>query len=292
MSIKRFSIYRMENKQKRLQYTEECMTKAVEAVKNGKMSAYRAHKEYGVPRTTLLDKVKGRVPVERKIGADTVLTKEEENLLVKWIFHVSQCGFPITKQQLIDSVQILVKNLDRENNFNNGRPGRKWYEGFLNRHADVSTRVSQNLTNARSNVSEDKIRRWFLEITNYLIEHNYYEITNDPTRLFNCDETAFFLSPKNDKVLVKKGEKAVYTFINNDEKECLTTLVTCNADGKVLPPMIIYKYKRIPKHIADKVPDTWGIGRSESGWMTGETFLNIWQMFSIPGYLEITFRSL
>ncbi|KAK5638761.1 hypothetical protein RI129_013056 [Pyrocoelia pectoralis] len=47
------------------------------------------------------------------------------------------------------------------------------------------------------------------------------DIVSDPSRIFNCDETAVFLSPKEDKVLVKKGDKAVYNFINNDEKECL-----------------------------------------------------------------------
>jgi hypothetical protein len=36
--------------------------------------------------------------------------------------------------------------------------------------------------------------------------------------------------------------------------------------------MIVYSYKRIPKAVVDKVPQNWGIGRSENGWMTGETF--------------------
>lgn len=40
--------------------------------------------------------------------------------------------FPITKLQLIDSVQILVKNFNRENNFNNGRPGKKTMENDIN----------------------------------------------------------------------------------------------------------------------------------------------------------------
>lgn len=72
--------------------------------------------------------------------------------------------------------------------------------------------------------------------------------------------------------MVKRGDKTVYSFISNDEKECLTTLVTCNASGQIPPPMIVYSYKRIPKAVVDKVPQNWGIGRSENGWMTGETF--------------------
>nr|XP_023026362.1 chromatin assembly factor 1 subunit A-like [Leptinotarsa decemlineata] len=54
-------------------------------------------------------------------------------------------------------------------------------------------------------------------------------ILDDPSRVYNCNETAFFVSPKENKVIVKKGEKVVYNFINNDEKECLTTLTTPTA---------------------------------------------------------------
>jgi hypothetical protein len=74
-----------------------------------------------------------------------------------------------------------------------------------------------------------------------LTSTNNFEITSDASRVFNCDETAFFLSPKGDKVLVKRGDKTVYSFISNDEKECLTTLVTCNASGQIPPPMIVIK---------------------------------------------------
>ncbi|KAL0102680.1 hypothetical protein PUN28_018176 [Cardiocondyla obscurior] len=61
-------------------------------------------------------------------------------------------------------------------------------------------------------------------------------------------------------------------FINNDEKECLTTLFCGNAIGKIAPPMVIFSFKRTPGHIASNMPKNWGIGHSESGWMTGETF--------------------
>lgn len=36
--------------------------------------------------------------------------------------------------------------------------------------------------------------------------------------------------------------------------------------------MVIFKYLRIPRELSLSVPVTWGIGRSDSGWMTMETF--------------------
>ncbi|XP_072389487.1 uncharacterized protein [Diabrotica undecimpunctata] len=235
------------NPKSRLLYSEEVMDNAIQALH-------------------------GRSPQGRKIGAETILTGEEENILVKWMMTIAEQGFPATKLQLIDSVQILIKNLKRENPFKDGRPGRHWFEGFMRRHPELTRRISQNLTNARAKVTEEKIRKCFMEINSYLLKNNFLHVTNEPQRVFNCDESAFFLSPKNDKVLVKKGERTVYSFINNDEKECLTTLLTCNAAGQFAPPMIVYSYQRVPRNIVEKVPAGWGIGRSDNGWMTGETF--------------------
>lgn len=48
--------------------------------------------------------------------------------------------------------------------------------------------------------------------------------------------------------------------MNNDEKECLTVVITANAAGDVAPPMIVFRYERIPKELALSVPESWGIG--------------------------------
>lgn len=63
----------------------------------------------------------------------------------------------------------------------------------------------------------------------------------------------------------------MYSF-GNDEKECLTVLVTANAAGITAPPMIVLTYKRVPGYIASNIPPSWGIGNSENGWMTSATF--------------------
>lgn len=87
----------------RLKYEEKQMLSALQSIKDGK-SVSEASKLYNVPRSTLWDKYRGRVPVERKMGPDTILTEEEEKQLVKWMFEVAKLGFPVTKHQLLDSV--------------------------------------------------------------------------------------------------------------------------------------------------------------------------------------------
>lgn len=99
------------------------------------------------------------------------------------------------------------------------------------------------------------------------------EILEDPKRIFNCDESAFYLSPKDKQVLVRRGSKKVYCRVANDEKECLTVLVTIGADGSTPPPLVLFPYKRyIPSAIISQMPSQWGVGHSESGWMTSEIF--------------------
>lgn len=123
---------------------------------------------------------------------------------------------------------------------------------------------------SRVSVTETAIRGWFAEIKQHL---DQFELINiDKSRIFNCDESAFFLSPKGERVLAKRGDKAVYNFTQNDDKECLTVLFMTNANGQLPPPMIVFSYERIPYSISQSVPNGWGIGKSDNGWMTAQTF--------------------
>ncbi|KAJ8971663.1 hypothetical protein NQ314_000588 [Rhamnusium bicolor] len=249
----------------------EDMQHALDAVRRG-VSVSSASKQYKIPRITLLYKAKGKYAVNCRMGPETTLTSIEEDLLVKWLLSIADAGFPATRVQLLDSVQIIMQKLDRPNKFKNNRPGKKWFRCFLNRHPQLSERLTQNLTKSRSEVNEEKLRKWFDEIKDYVKSKKLEDVFEDPKRIFNTDETAFFLSPKGIKCLVRKGDKTSYNFINNDEKECLTTLITANAAGMLVPPMVMFNYERIPAHISNLMPQEWGIGKSESGWMTGQSF--------------------
>ncbi|KAJ8931362.1 hypothetical protein NQ314_015729 [Rhamnusium bicolor] len=89
------------------------------------------------------------------------------------------------------------------------------------------------------------------------------------SRIFNCDETAFFLSPSDNKVLVRRGQKIVHNIINSSEKENITALIMANAAGQMAPPMVVV---RLGKTLRESVPPSWAIGKSENGWMTNQTF--------------------
>lgn len=78
----------------------------------------------------------------------------------------------------------------------------------------------------------------------------------------------------------------MYSFINNDEKECLTVLVTANAAGSMVPPMVLFSYARLPQSIVYSMPLNWGIGRSDKGWQTSETFFEFVSNVFYPWLLK------
>ncbi|XP_059058131.1 uncharacterized protein LOC131851625 [Achroia grisella] len=204
------------------------------------------------------------------MGPQTVLSKAEEDILVKWLVAMSEKHFPVNRELLMESVQKIIVEQGRPSPFTNNKPGKKWFQSFLKRHPDVE-KTAQNLSKSRDDVCEEALRKWFSEIESYLEQRGLKDILKDPSRVFNTDESAFFLSPKAGRVLCKRGEKHLYNF-SGDEKENLTVLVTANAAGHLAAPMIVFKYERVPAHISASVPGDWGIGKSESGWMCGSTF--------------------
>lgn len=182
-------------KKKYKRYSDVDMQKALEEVSAG-CSVTSIARKYNIPRITLLYKVTGKYEMGKKSGAPTVLTKNEEDALVKWAISLGKTGFPVSKTQLIESITLIMKTVSRKNPFTDNKPGRKWYSLFLKRHPELSQRISQNLTASRAAVSEQKIRDWFNEVEEHLKNKHLEYVLQDPSKLFNGDETAFFLCPK------------------------------------------------------------------------------------------------
>ena len=83
---------RRKLKQKRKQYDQTKMATAIKMVRDG-MSKAKAARIYGVPRTTLVDKLEGRVPEgSTRPGPRPVLTSAEEKTLVNHACLMAEIG--------------------------------------------------------------------------------------------------------------------------------------------------------------------------------------------------------
>lgn len=238
----------------RKRWTEENMEEAIRRVREGE-TAYQVAKDMDIPISTLSAKSTGKLAMNAKLGGKTILTTEEENLIVQWMLNLSSKGFPVTKSNVIANVSALMQKSNRPNPFVNGVPGRKWFSGFLHRHQDISERITHSLGKRRAEITEGDIRGWFASVQTELDKNNLTNI--DGERKFNCDETSFSLSASSEPA---------------DDKENLAVLFMTNAQGKLAPPLIMFPNKRISYGIKKSVPEGWAVGKSENGWMTGDAF--------------------
>ena len=269
---KSINIGRKEKKKRNI-YTKKALQKAVEAVKNG--SSYRkAAKLYFVPLTAVFRAMKSPSQLDgdcKTPSKCTVFSVEEEKEICDYILYRAERGYPITKLELLDCVQSYVIQNKKTTCFTEGRPGRHWYEVFLRRHPNLTIRTAQHLTLNRASVTEEDLRDWFKEVETYLNSKSLVSV--HPSRIYNCDETNIQLMPKPAKVLTKKGASTVYKIVDGGKKESLTALFMYNAEGTRAPPMLVFKYKEsAPKSIVKDFPSEWGLGISDHGWMTTETF--------------------
>lgn len=127
-------------------------------VKNGSKSIRTASQAYNVLYATLHSRIKGTYPVDARPRALSILSLDEEKELVEWILQLSKCGFPVTRDHLLDSVEYIVNKNGKITPFADGRPGKNWFRAFMKRHPELSMRLSQNLTKRRAMVTEGALR--------------------------------------------------------------------------------------------------------------------------------------
>lgn len=132
-------------------YTEEDLQNAIRAINNG-MSQSEAARRWGIPRPTLVGRLKGRSARKEAFKSLQRLSSVQERHLAGWILTQDTIGLAPTHNQIRElAAKVASSNGDL-------RPiGKNWLEGFLHRNPEVKTlrgkriglkRVNGALTNA------------------------------------------------------------------------------------------------------------------------------------------------
>ena len=85
---------------KRKQWTNEAMQAAMDDVKSGKSSLSFAARMYNVPRSTLHDRVSGKVEHGKNPGPEPYLSAAEEKEFANFLVDVAKAGYGKTRQQV------------------------------------------------------------------------------------------------------------------------------------------------------------------------------------------------
>lgn len=105
---------------------------------------------------------------------------------------------------------------------------------------------------------------------------------DDPSGLWNLDESAFHLAEVWKRVLAVKGTKKVTSHIDADPKERLTVLACGNAAGKMLDPFVLFDGMKQLGVWTEGTADKCCVGVNKSGWMDCIHFTNYVKHFLLP----------
>ena len=130
-----------------MKYSKE---NAVKSVKDGIYSRQKASQVFGVPKTTIIDHVSGRIELTSKPGRKPVIPLEIENAVPQKVVEAANMGFGITKKQLKLKISRLCKAQRISTPFKRGIPGDDWWRGFKNRHPEMVLRKPEKLGTSRS----------------------------------------------------------------------------------------------------------------------------------------------
>ena len=252
-----------ESRGKYKSYDVESMKRAIEDVRKG-MSIRQAAETYGVPKSTLGDRVSGKVKEDCKPGPPPYLTCLEEEELASFLIRCAEIGFPRTRTQVLGLVQQIVTTRGLNKSVSNG-----WWERFIHRHPHVTLRTPMSLTRSRAIASDsDVIDRYYTTLEETLRHNN---LIHSPSSIFNCDETGLPLNTTSCRVVAQKGSKNVSSITSNSKSQITVLACTCAA-GFAIPPFIIFSRSTYHPHLSKgEVPGTM-YGVTARGWMTQKLF--------------------
>ena len=256
---------------RRSDYTQTDLAQAVAKVKRG-MSLRQASKETNVPPSTIKDHARGKYMDNKqtKKGGIFALDSSEETAIINYIQYMGERGFPLTRKVVKKLVVDVVKESGRAPRINLEKgPSNKWMKRFLKRHPQVSLRTPHPLEKDRSAVNQGQIDQYYELLDQTLVKLG---IKDDPTRIFNFDETGFSGKEHGkQKIVMAKGVKHPYQ-PSVAIGEHVTLQLAISAAGKVIAPLVIFS-KNLPRNdYTDGIPDDWSFAASDLGYITNELF--------------------
>ena len=260
------AVLKSPTKKKRKQWSNDSMLAAFEAVKKG-LPVRKAATQFGVPRTTLQDRVRGRVVHGKNPGPKPFLVPSEEKELSQFLVDVAQAGYGKTRRQ----VMTIAESVARDKGIL--EPGRRisrgWFERFMRRQPQLSLRKGDATANVHmDSVNPEAISQYF-DLLNDVLEE--YGLKTEPERIYNVDETGMPLDHRPPKIVTQRGHKKVrYRTAGN--KSQITVIECVSATGHAVPPFVIWDAKSMNKEWTNgEIPGT-TYGLSNKGWVDSELF--------------------
>ena len=245
-------------------YSSVNMEKAYEAVAAGKMCVQKAAEEYGVPKSTLHDRVSGKVALNARSGRKKLLNDEEEASLIEFLVGCASIGYAKSRSDVLAIAQQIARTRDPHVEVTKG-----WWDSFRKRHPEIMLRHAEPLSYARACANNPEVIGKYFDLLEDTLKAN--GLTQSPGQIFNCDEVGMPLVHKPPKVVAHVGQKHPYA-VTSGNKAQITILACASASGYSIPPMTVFDRKQLQPEMAEgEMPGTF-YGLTDNGWMNTELF--------------------
>ena len=254
-----------QNMRKQMQWTNEQMECAMNAVLDDGISANKAAILHRVPRSTLKDRLSGRVI---HAGPQPYLDVQEEKELAGHLIEASNIGYGKTRREVFGIVKRYVEQKDNVS-LRSPTVTHGWWQKFLKRNPTLSLRAGDSTASIRMDaINADNLKN-FDQLRKIFDDYNF---DNHPEAIYNMDETGVPLEPRPPKVIAQEGKKKVHYQTGSGQKQQITVIGCGSAIGQCIPPFIIFAAKRV-NHMwtRNKVSGS-RYTSSESGWVDHDLF--------------------
>jgi hypothetical protein len=242
------------------------MDGAVNAVLSEGLSIRHAAEQYAVPKSSLGDRMNGRVLVDATCGPAKYLSAREEEELVTFLTRCASIGYAKSRKEILALVQRVLDSRGIQRSVTNG-----WWESFRHRHPNLTLRSAVPLSLARAMASDPEMLARYFDLLEHTLHKN--NLVGKPGQIYNMDESGMPLDTKSPKVVAARGVKV--SSVGSGDKTQITVVACISAAGYCMPPMVIWDRKLLsPELTRGEVPGTI-YGLSRNGWMDMELF-DIW----------------
>ena len=130
-------------------YSSVNMEKAVAA---GKMCVQKAAEEYSVPKSTLHDRVSGKVTLNARSGRKKLLTDEEEASLIEFLVGCASIGYAKSRSDVLAIAQQIARTRDPHVEVTKG-----WWDSYRKRHPEIMLCHAEPLSYARASANNPEV---------------------------------------------------------------------------------------------------------------------------------------
>ena len=179
-------------------WSQESMTLAI---RDG-MTVRGAAEYYSVQRSTLGDRISGRVLPGAKSGPATHLTSKEEEELVSFPCRSALVGHARTRKEVMAIVNCILSAQGASKDVSPG-----WWSGFVSRHPELTLRTPATLSISQAIATDPVVIDSYFDELERTLEQN--DLIGKPCQIFKWTRPVCLWTPHNQKLLHGKDTKTL-----------------------------------------------------------------------------------